>query len=64
MHENGSDRIRLLVRFEVEQVIRDGPPHAHCLVRFAGVGGDDVLEDMLDGLRNLSVGDGDEVVVD
>ena len=45
MHENGSDRIRLFVRLEVEQVIRDGLPHAHRLVRFAGVGSDNVLED-------------------
>src|ERR1051326_7839580 len=63
MHEDGSDRVRLLVRLEVEQVIRHGPPHARSLVRFAGVGGDDVLEDRLDGLRNLGFGDGDEVVI-
>ena len=61
--QDGADRVRLLVRLEVEQVVRHGPPHAHRLVRLAGVGGDDVLEDRLDGLRHVGVGDGDEVVV-
>ena len=61
--QDGADRVRLLVRLEVEQVVRHGPPHADRLVRLAGVGGDDVLEDRLDGLGHVGVGDGDEVVV-
>ena len=37
--------------------------HADRLVRFAGVGGDDVLEDRFDGLRHVGVRDSDKVVV-
>jgi len=53
MHQDRSDRIRLLVGLEVEQIVRDDPPHAHGLVGFAGVSCDNVLEDRLDGLVNL-----------
>jgi hypothetical protein len=35
---------------------------AMSLVRFAGVSGEDVLEDRVDGLGHVGVGDGDEVV--
>src|SRR6202035_5116455 len=34
-----ANRVRLLVRLEVEPVVRYGPPDAHRLVRLAGVGG-------------------------
>jgi hypothetical protein len=50
MDHNGADRIRLDVRLEVEQVVRNGPPHGHRLVRFAGVGLDDMLENWINGL--------------
>ncbi|HZZ79239.1 MAG TPA: hypothetical protein VFE62_12020 [Gemmataceae bacterium] len=63
MHEDGSDRIRLFVRLEVQQVIRDSPPNAHRLIRFTDVGGDYMLEDWLDRLRNFGVGNCDEVVL-
>jgi hypothetical protein len=63
VNEDGADRVRLLVRLEVEQGVRHRPPHARRLVRLAGVGGDDVLEDRLDRLWHVGVGDGDEVVV-
>jgi hypothetical protein len=63
VNQDGSDRIRLLVRLEVEQVIRHGPPHAHRLVRFAGVGDDEVLENRLDRSRHFGVGDSGEFLV-
>src|ERR1700692_1187190 len=37
--------------------------HPDRLVHLAGVGGEDVLEDRLNGLGYVGVGDGDEVVV-
>ena len=43
--QDGPDRVRLLVRLVVEQVVGDRPPHAGRLVRLAGVGRDDVLEE-------------------
>jgi hypothetical protein len=61
--QDGADGVRLLVRLEVEQVVRHGPPDAHGLVRLADVGGDDVLEGGIDSLRHVGVGDGGEVVV-
>ena len=42
-----------IVPLEVEQVVWDGPPDAHCLVRLAGVGVEDVRKDRLDGLGNV-----------
>jgi len=64
MHQDRSDRICLHMRLEIEQVIRDSPLNAHLLVRFTDVDNDEVLEDRLDRLRNLVVGDSDEVVLD
>jgi len=61
--QDGADRVRLLVRLEVEQVVCDGAPHADRLVRLAGVGDDDVPEDRLGRLWNFGIGDGDEVVM-
>jgi hypothetical protein len=59
----GTDCVHLLMRLEVEKGVRHGSPHAHRLVRFAGIGLNEVLEDRLNGLRNLGIVDGDEVVV-
>jgi hypothetical protein len=56
--QDRADRVGLLVRLEVEQVVRHRPPHARRLVRFAGVGGQDMLENRLNGLRHVGVGDG------
>ncbi len=61
--QDGADRVGLLVRLEVQQGVRHRPPHAHRLVRFAGVGGQDVLEDRFDGRGYVGVGDGGEVIV-
>jgi hypothetical protein len=58
-----ADRVGLLVRLEVEQGVGHRSPHAHGLVRFAGIGGKDVLKDRLGGLRHVGVEDGSEVVV-
>lgn len=44
------------------KVIRDGSPHTHGFVRFAGISRDDVLEDRLDSQRHVSVRDGGEIV--
>lgn len=60
--QDRADRVRLVVRLEVEQGVRHRPPDARRLVRLADAGGDDVPEDRLDRLRHVSVGDGDEVV--
>ena len=46
----------------IEKAIRHGPPHADRLVRFADVGIHNVLKYRLDGLWNLNIGYGDEVV--
>src|SRR4051795_687294 len=51
------------MRLEVDQIVRHRPPHAHRLVGFADVSHDDMLEDRLDGLGHVSVGDGGEVVM-
>ncbi len=61
--QDGADRVGLLVGLEVQEVLRYGPPHADRLVRLAGVGGDGVLKDRLDGLGHVGFGDGNEVVV-
>src|SRR5262245_27194582 len=63
MDQDRADRIRLLMRLEIEKIVRHRPPHADGLVRFADVCRDRVLEDRLDGLRDLRVGDGSEFVV-
>lgn len=51
------------VGFEVQEGVRHRPPHTHGLVRFTGVSSHDMLEDRLDGLGHVGVGDSDEVVV-
>src|SRR5262245_1537692 len=47
---DGADRVGLLMWLEAQQLIRHRPPHGDGLVRLAGVSGQDVLEDRLDGL--------------
>ena len=51
---DGADWVRLFMRFEVEHAIGNRPPHVDRLVRLAGVGGHDMLECRLDGLRQLA----------
>jgi hypothetical protein len=60
---DGANGVRLLVRLEVEYVVRDGPPDAHGLVRFAGIGLESMLEGCIDGPWHVGVGDGGVVVV-
>jgi hypothetical protein len=61
--QDRADRVHLLVPFEVEKGVRDRSPHADRLVCLAGVGGDDLLEDRLDGCGHINIGDSDEVIV-
>src|SRR5262249_51933112 len=61
--QDGADGVGLLVRLEIEKAVRHGPPHARRLVRLAGVGGDEVVKDWLDGPGHFRVRDGDEVIV-
>src|SRR5262249_12838266 len=63
MDQDGADRVGFLVRPEVEQVVRHRPPHAHRLVRLAGVGLEGVLEGRIDRLGHVGVGDGNVLVV-
>ena len=49
--QDGSDRVDLLVRLEVEEIVGDRPPHAGGLVRLAGVGGNEVLEQRVSSLE-------------
>src|SRR5262249_8782016 len=60
--EDGPNRVRLLMRSEVEEVVRGRPPNARGLVGLAGVGRDDVLEERVWCERNDLVGNGDGLV--
>ena len=63
MDQDGSDRVDLLVRLEVQEVVGDRSPHAGSLVGLADVGGDKVMEERVARLRNLLVRDGDVLIV-
>src|SRR5262249_8089817 len=61
--QNRADRIRLLVRTELEAGIRHGSPHAGRFVSLPCGGVDNGLPLRLDGARRFVLRNGNEVVV-
>src|SRR5262249_53709482 len=63
VHKDRADGIALLVRPEVEEMVRHSPPHRGGLIRLAGVSLDDMPEGWGGGSRDLAIRDSDPVVV-
>jgi hypothetical protein len=61
--QDRADRVRLLVRSEVEKIVRHRLPYADRLVGFTCVGREDMLENRLDGLGHIVIRNGSEIVV-